>query len=321
MSFFGENRRKRKTDEETTYWLSYSDMMAGLLLTFVLIIAFTMLHAQVQYDEKERQLLSQEQELMIRTDELDLEKETVATQSLQLKKQEEILASQEQELFKKEQELIAQGEKLLTQEDELNAKNILVSELQNKLAEQQKQLEDVVGVRAKLIKALKKEFDNSGLELAVDEKTGAITFQSSILFDSGKSELKPAGEDFLKKFLPRYVGILMRDEYWQYVSEIIIEGHTDTVGNYLFNLDLSQQRALSVAEYCLEDNSGILNAKQLGNLQKVLTTSGRSFSNLIRDKNGEIDMDASRRVEIQFRLTDEKMIREMLEILQKEGVD
>ena len=42
----------RKRDEETTYWLSYSDMMAGLLLCFVLIIAFTVLRSKVQYDLK-----------------------------------------------------------------------------------------------------------------------------------------------------------------------------------------------------------------------------------------------------------------------------
>ena len=52
--------KRRKTDEETTYWLSYSDMMAGLLLTFVLIIAFTMMHAKMQYDAKETELLGKD---------------------------------------------------------------------------------------------------------------------------------------------------------------------------------------------------------------------------------------------------------------------
>ncbi len=38
----------RKNDEETTYWLSYSDMMDGLLLTFVLIISLTVLHGSIK---------------------------------------------------------------------------------------------------------------------------------------------------------------------------------------------------------------------------------------------------------------------------------
>ena len=57
------NRRRQK-GEETSYWLSYSDMMAGLLLTFVLIISFTMLHARMDYDEKQLQLAGKEEELV-----------------------------------------------------------------------------------------------------------------------------------------------------------------------------------------------------------------------------------------------------------------
>ena len=37
---------RKSEDEETTYWLSYSDMMAALLLVFVLIISFTMMQAK-----------------------------------------------------------------------------------------------------------------------------------------------------------------------------------------------------------------------------------------------------------------------------------
>ena len=44
----------------------------------------------------------------------------------------------------------------------------------------------------------------------------------------------------------------MSEEYRDYVGEIIIEGHTDTQGTYLVNLELSQERALSVATYCLQ---------------------------------------------------------------------
>ena len=36
------------------------------------------------------------------------------------------------------------------------------------------------------------------------------------------------------------------------------------------------------------------------------------------DENGEIDMEASRRVEFLFQLKDEEMVREMIEILSQE---
>ena len=46
----------------------------------------------------------------------------------------------------------------------------------------------------------------------------------------------------------------------RYVSEIIIEGHTDTNGSYIYNLELSQQRAFSVAKYCLTESNGIISS-------------------------------------------------------------
>ena len=52
---------RRRGNDETTYWLSYSDMMAGLLLVFVIIIAVSMLHAKIQYDEKQTELLGKEE--------------------------------------------------------------------------------------------------------------------------------------------------------------------------------------------------------------------------------------------------------------------
>ena len=32
----------------------------------------------------------------------------------------------------------------------------------------------------------------------------------------------------INQFLPKYCSVLLRDDYREYVSEIIIEGHTDT---------------------------------------------------------------------------------------------
>jgi len=46
--------------------------------------------------------------------------------------------------------------------------------------------------------------------------------------------------------------MLLRDEYSAYLGEIIIEGYTDSTGDYYNNLKLSQERALSVATYILK---------------------------------------------------------------------
>ena len=80
---------RRRGNDETTYWLSYSDMMAGLLLVFVIIIAVSMLHAKIQYDEKQTELLGKEEELLVKADELEKERTIVTDQKSKLDEQAE----------------------------------------------------------------------------------------------------------------------------------------------------------------------------------------------------------------------------------------
>lgn len=294
-------RNIHRKDEETTYWLSYSDMMAGLLLCFVLIISLTVLRSKVMYDQKQNELAGKEQELIIQSEELENERLTIEEQGAKLNAQELKLSEQEGELLAQQRKLEEQSE--------------LLKELEKLMGEQQAKLDNIIGIRSELIEALRNEFENSSLSIAVDEKTGAISMDSNILFEYNKSTLKTGGKDFLGEFMPRYLKILLSPKYSKYISEIVIEGHTDTDGNYLSNLELSQQRAYSVADYCTSDDSDFLTDYEKEELEKVLSTVGKSFSEPVLNPDGTVDADASRRVEILFRLRDEEMIREMMEIL------
>ena len=305
---------RRKQDEETTYWLSYSDMMAGLLLTFVLVIALTVLHASIQFDMKQQELLGKEKELFIQAD--ALEKEQALAKEQQAK-----ISVQQSQLDEQAERLTLQKAKLDEQEELLTRQSDLLEELKDIMESQQAKLDRIIGVRSELIEALKAEFDDSALQISVDEKSGAITMDSSILFEYNQDELKDSGAAFLSEFLPRYTKILMDPKYREYVSEIVIEGHTDTVGDYLFNLDLSQKRAYSVAQYCMAGENSVLSESERKALQEVLTSSGKSFSNPVLNPDGTVDMEASRRVEILFRLKDEEMIREMIDILNAEKMN
>ena len=312
------SRHHRKLDEETSYWLSYSDMMAGLLLCFVLIISFTLLQAKVQFDLDEAKLIGKENELIIQSDALEKERQTIASQQKLLDQQTLTMSQQQKTLEEQEEELIRQENAIKMQSDEIAKQQKMMEELRKTLADQQIKLDNIIGVRGELIEALKKEFDRSNMNILVDEQTGSITFDSSILYEYGKDELKDSGKEFLKEFMPRYLKILMSPEYKQYVSEIIIEGHTDDSGTYIYNLDLSQRRALSVAEYVLDEKNKVLSTSQIDNLENILTVNGKSYSNPILNSRGEIDPDASRRVEFLFRLKDEEMIQEMMDILSAE---
>ena len=121
----------------------------------------------------------------------------------------------------------------------------------------------------------------------------------------------------LDRFIPVYLGVLLQERYLDYLGEIIIEGHTDTQGSYMTNLRLSQDRAFSVATYCLEMPS--LTSQQQTLLRSILTATGRSYSDPVYNADGTVNMDASRRVEFKFSLKDAEMIDEMNRLLQSGG--
>ena len=83
----------------------------------------------------------------------------------------------------------------------------------------------------------------------------------------------------------------------------------------MYNLELSQQRALSVAKYCLDEETSVLSKEQIAELQTIVTANGRSYSDPVYNDDGSVNMDASRRVEFKFRLKDEEMVEEMINIL------
>ena len=260
-------KKASKTGQATGYWQSYSDMMAALLLMFVLIMAFTLAQSLQTYEEK-------------------------------VQMQEE------------QQKKLAEQQKLLADQQEI------LSVQQEQLKIQQVQIDELIGVKTEIIEALNETFKGSNLRIDIDAQTGAISLDSSILFGFDSSELTKAGIAFLKDFLPLYISVLLGDEFRPYISEIIIEGHTDTDGRYMYNLNLSQKRAYSVAAYCLDEKTSFLPVDQVNELRGIMTANGKSFSNPIYNADGSVDAERSRRVEIKFRLQDEEMIAQLQGILE-----
>lgn len=309
-------RRKKKSENNGfNVWRSYSDMMAGVLLLFVLIMCVTLFQAQKSYNESlqerdEKIALQEEytQELLDKQNALDKKDETLQNQDAQLKTQDEKLAEQEQQLA-------ALAAKLKEQESTLNAQLSALDEKTAQLKDQQAQIDQIIGVKADVIEALKNEFSKNNINVDIDAQTGALTLEASVMFDYDQAELTDAGKQALEQILPIYCKVLLQDDYMKYLAEIIIDGYTDTDGDYSYNLQLSQQRSLAVAQYLLDIQGNFLDATQSQNLEKYLTVNGHSMANPVLDANGNVDKDASRRVEVKFRLKDEEMIDELNQLL------
>ena len=308
-------RRKKSENGGFNVWRSYSDMMAGVLLLFVLLMCVTLFQAQKSYDEsiKERdeKIALQEEytlEILAQQNELDEKEGQLKDQNQQLKTQDEKLKDQE--------ELLAQlASKLKDQETTLNSQQAALNEKTALLKDQQAQIDQIIGVKADVIEALKKEFAKNNINVDIDTQTGAMTLESSVLFAYDEAELTEEGKQALEQVLPIYCKVLLQEDYMKYLAEIIIDGYTDTDGDYSYNLQLSQQRSLAVAQYLLDIQGNFLNSDQSQDLQEYLTVNGHSMANPVLDANGNVDKDASRRVEVKFRLKDEEMIEELNKVM------
>jgi len=92
-----------------------------------------------------------------------------------------------------------------------------------------------------------------------------ITFDSGILFDIDKSDLRPVSKTNLAelaKILNKYPD-----------TNILIEGHTDNTGSDDYNMNLSKDRAQSVAFYLatLEVKSARFSIAGYGETQPIVT--------------------------------------------------
>jgi outer membrane protein OmpA-like peptidoglycan-associated protein len=190
--------------------------------------------------------------------------------------------------------------------------------LNEDLRAQAQKVDSIIGIRKQIIDDLKNQFRDSDLQVDIDPQTGAIRFSEGVFFETNKYQIKLSGKEYLKKFIPQYISVLLSEKNKECISQIIIEGHTDPSGSYMHNLELSQRRAFEVTKYILSDEFTEINEEGKMELRKILTANGRSFSQTIKNEKNEVDYGRSRRVEFKFRLKDEEMIHEMEKILKGE---
>lgn len=114
-----------------------------------------------------------------------------------------------------------------------------------------------------------------------------ITFDSGLLFQTNSASLSPTAESNVKelaRILAKY-----KD------TDILVEGHTDSVGTEEYNEKLSQRRAESVASY----------AKGLGVKGSRFTTIGYGESQPVASNADASGRQKNRRVEIAIMANDD----------------
>ena len=65
------NNASQSENHELSFWQSYSDMMAAMLLVFVLVLSGTLLQTQKVFEEKQKELNAQEELIEQQQDKLN----------------------------------------------------------------------------------------------------------------------------------------------------------------------------------------------------------------------------------------------------------
>ena len=141
--------------------------------------------------------------------------------------------------------------------------------------------------------------------------------EPEVLFDTGKSDLKPQFTSILRDFFPRYVKIIAGDKYRDNIEEVRIEGHTSTIWSgqtnaddaYFFNMELSQSRTRSALAF-------VLLLPQVAERKRWLaahmTANGLSSSHPRLNPDRSENREASQRVEFRVRTNAETRIGDIL---------
>lgn len=181
--------------------------------------------------------------------------------------------------------------------------------------------EHYVNTKYTLYEDLTKEFstDLEKWNAEIDAENLSIRFKDpNVLFVMNKSDLRNSYKQILDDFFPRLLNVV--SNYEDLIEEIRIEGHSSEARqaiksgrvtereDYDEGMALSQSRTRSVLSYCLNDTNYPESGKWI---RSKIVAIGYSKSHPIKI-NGQIDWDASRRVEFRIKLNSDNEIQKYL---------
>lgn len=161
------------------------------------------------------------------------------------------------------------------------------------------ELQQLIEKTDALYQDLSEAFQNAGIKASVNNVSGEISLDSLVLFALNSSEISREGQRLLDAFMKAYCDVIFSEKYNGFVSQILVEGHTDPNGPYELNLQLSKDRASAVKDYCLSGTSR-LESGYTDTLKSMMTAIGCASDEPVYYDNGAVNAAASRRVSFRF---------------------
>ena len=195
----------------------------------------------------------------------------------------------------------------------------------------EKIFKDYKETKENLYNDLNAEFRNDFRKwnLVLDKDLSIKFTNPKVLFDDGKSDIKPEFQEILTSFFPKYLSIVLQNKYKNKIAEIRIEGHTNNIpihkdaDPYIDNIKLSQDRSRNVLQFLRKlPYYQKLSIENEQILQFWITANGLSYGRTLDSNNkltyiskNKIDMEKSRRVEFRIVTTSEVLVDEVLKTL------
>ena len=154
-----------------------------------------------------------------------------------------------------------------------------VAEVQEEMLNENEQLAE------KINEAIAEQALMGDVDIDFTSQYVELTLNGSLLFDSGRAELKPEAGELLSK-----IGVILQ----KYATSLIeVEGHTDNVpistSAFANNNELSDARALSVFDYLIENtNLNPANIKHSGRGEYVPVADNSTPEGRARNRRVEI---------------------------------
>ncbi|MFZ4687140.1 MAG: flagellar motor protein MotB [Hyphomonadaceae bacterium] len=132
-----------------------------------------------------------------------------------------------------------------------------------------------------------------------DPNRMVVDFGDGARFATASHQIDAETAARLRAFVPRLLALAQRPPGREWLGRVLVEGYADPRGDYLYNLNLSLQRAQRVLCVLLEADVGTLTPltpAQRQQVRRLFTVAGLSY-NEQRDTH-----DASRRIELRVEL-------------------
>ncbi|HHV58761.1 MAG TPA: OmpA family protein [Clostridiaceae bacterium] len=316
-------RRFRNLSGTENFWPSFTDVISTIVLILFFIMLLTYIQnlltgknletaklnleqAQLTLDAKNLEIEEAEKQLRLLEVDIEETKAQLEESKLQLillsdeiEKQNQIILTKETELANKETLIAITLEQLENQKKIIAASNAELEKLRLKL-------QDIALLRISVLEKVKKSIEekignsnDKGEPLVSIGDNANIIINESLFFDFAKAEIKPVGFPLLLQLSLAFEELLDDNEVKNYIDAIVIEGHTDSIGDPESNRKLSAERAYNVVNKLMEFNPSLENK-----YGEYFAASGYSEFRPIASNDTESGRQQNRRIEISVVIKD-----------------